>query len=299
MLTLAVEDPPVTRRGSFGDFVIRLVAAAVLVASVIGIAVVAVFIFGVHHPLFDEWQVGVVALLIAAPLVGLVLGACYVLRRRHSARGRTRYFRLLVLAVLPGVVVGGWISTVVSSTMADAWLHFSAEGNSHAPAVSSLKNAAPAPASPAARMLTPTDLGAGWYNVAKPNPSLMTLSSQETSEGQTLRVKDFIYREHWTGRLWMNDDIGIEVQDQFDSATKARNYPAIWKAQYPDAPLSQQTIGQTVVVQGQVSSIARIASFAVGDSFFQVQEIDATAAPTAAQFEAVVSAAVARATATT
>jgi hypothetical protein len=296
MLAMAIDTPPVRRRRFFAAFVVRLVAAMVLVGGVIGLAVLAVFAFGIH-PLFDEWQVGVVALLIAAPLVGLVLGAWYVLRRRHIARGRTSYFRLLALAVLPGLVVGGWITTFVAGTMADAWVHFSAEGNPHAPAISSLKNAVPAPALLATRMLTPIDLGAGWYNVANPNPSLMTVSAQETSEGQLLRVKDFIYLEHWTGDIWMNDGRGIEVLDHFVSATKASDYRDAWKAQYPWLSLSKQTIGQTVVVEGLISSTTQVASFVVGDNFFEVQEIREAGAPDAAQFQTVVSAAVARATA--
>jgi hypothetical protein len=298
MLTMAIEDPPVARRRSFADLVIRLVAAAVLLGSVIGIAVLLVFAFGIH-PLFDEWQVGVVALLIAAPLVGLVFGAWYVLRRRHIARGRASYFRLLVLALLPGLVVGGWITTFVAGTMADAWLHFSAEGNPHAPAVTSLKNAAPAPTSFASLMLTPTDLGAGWYNKAKPNPSLMTLTTQHMSEGQLVGVKNFIDREHWTGHVWQDDGLTIEVLRHFDSAAHAQGYPAVWQAENPGGTFSPQRIGRTVVTEGAnaPSPDWRVAIFTVGDDYFEVEEDNVGSLPTVAQFQTVVAAAVAKATA--
>jgi membrane-associated protease RseP (regulator of RpoE activity) len=293
MLTMAVEDPPVTRRGSFADFVIRLVAAAILVGSVIGLAVVAVFAFGVH-PLFDEWQVGVVALLIAAPLVGLVLGARYVLRRRNIARGWASYLRLLALAALPGIVVGGWISTFVGATMADAWVHFSAEGNPHGPGVTTLTSA-PAPASLASLMLMPTDLGAGWYTRAKPNPSLMPTSSQETSQGQLVRVKDFIDTDHWTGSVWRNDGATIEVLLHFDSVIDANKYPDFWKSQNPGATLSPNMVGQTLVTEGVTAAGWRFASFTVADDYFEVQEDNVDSMPTAAQFQTVVAAAVAKA----
>jgi hypothetical protein len=297
MLTLALEDPPVTRRGSFADFVIRLVAAAVLLGSVIGLAVLVVFAFGIHR-FFDEWQAGVVALLIAAPLVGLVLGAWYVLRRRHIARGRTSYVRLLILAVLPGLVVGGWITTFVAGTMADAWLHFSPEGNPHAPAVSSLRNAVPAPASLATRMLTPADLGVGWYVEAKPNPSLMPMTSQQAGQGQLVRVKDFIDSDHWTGSVWRKDGTTIEVLLHFDSAAHANTYTASWMTQNPGVELSPQTIGQTVVQKGAIAGDGRFASFTVGDNYFEVQEDNIDSMPTDGQFQTVVAAAVAKATET-
>ena len=62
--------------------------------------------------------------------------------------------------------------------------------------------------------------------------------------------------------------------------------------------LSPQTIGQTVVQQGVMAADWRFASFTVGDNYFEVQEDNVDSMPTAAQFQTVVAAAVAKATQT-
>jgi hypothetical protein len=298
MLTLAVEDPPIPRRSTFVDGFVRLAAATVLLGSVIGVGYVAVFAW-VDQSLFGEWQVILIALLLAGMLVGLALGSWFLLRSRHLARGRTSYLRLAVLALVPGLVLGLWISAFIIGSLVLSWIRHSSFGNPNGPGVLTLTSA-PAPPSLASRMLTPTDVGAGWYNKAKPNPSQMSITAAETNEGQLVRVKDFIDREHWTGVVWQDDGTAIEVLLHFDSAAQAHTYPAVWNAQNPGATLSPERIGQTVVMGGATVTDPdwRFAAFVIGDNYFEVREDNLDSRPTAAQFQTVVAAAVAKATAT-
>jgi hypothetical protein len=297
MLTMSIETPPVPRRRSFIDGLLRLVAATGLIASVIGFGYLAV-VASVDHSLFDEWQVIFAAVSLAAILVGLGLGSWFLLRSRHSAHGWASYLRLAVLAVVPGLLLGLFISAFIIASLVSSWIRHSSFGDPHGPGVTTLTSA-PAPASLASLMLTPTDLGAGWYAKAKPNPSLTPITSpQGTSEGELVLVKDFIDSDHWTGTLWRNDGTTMEFLRQFDSVADAGNYLDYWKAENPGVTLSPQTIGQIVVQQGVFAGDWRFASFTVGDKYFQVQEDNIDSMPTAAQFQTVVAAAVAKATVT-
>jgi hypothetical protein len=275
--------------------VVRFISTTVLVGSVVGVVYLAVFV-GADHVLFDEWQVTVVAVVLGVAMVGLGLGSWYVLRRRFS-RGRTSHRLLAILASVPGLLLGAVVATFVLGTLTQSWIRHSSFGNPHGPGVASLTSP---PASPrlAAAMLTSTDLGTGWYGITKPNPSLMAITAQETSEGQLVRVKDFIDREHWTGHMWMVDGLAVEVQYEFDSVANAQNYTAIWKAQNPDVTPSPNTVGQTVVMEGVTGTDWRFAAFTVGDNYFEVQEDSPDSRPTLAQFQTVVAAAVAKATVT-
>jgi hypothetical protein len=296
MLTLAVENPPVPRRSRLADGAVRVAAASVLIGSVIGVGYLAAVAW-VDHSWFGDWQPVLIALLAAVVLVGLGLCSWFVLRSRQLVR-RTSYLRLTLLALVPGLLLGIYISGFMVEGVVSDWIRHSPFGNPAAPGVLRLTSA-PAPLPLASRMLTPTDLGAGWYTRAKPNPSLMPTSSQETSEGQLVRVKDFIDSDHWTGSVWRNDGTTSEVLLHFDSVTDAQNYPAVWKAQDASVVLSPRTVGQTVVLEGVTAAGWRFASFAVGDNYFEVQEDNIDAMPTIAQFRAIVDAAVARATSAT
>jgi hypothetical protein len=146
-------------------------------------------------------------------------------------------------------------------------------------------------------MLGPTDLGSGWYSVYTPNPSLMSITAQETSEGQVVRVKDFVQQEHWDRVTWLYDGFVLETLLHFDSATQAANHTATWKAQNPSVTLSPQTVGPAVAQEGVTATGLRYAVFVVGDNFFEVTEASDGSVPlTVAQFETAVTAAVARAT---
>jgi hypothetical protein len=294
MLTMAVEEPPVRQRGTFVDGVLLFAATTVLVGSVVGLVYFALIV-AADHALFDEWQVIFVAAMLGAVLVGLGLGSWYVLRGRFR-RDRPRHRMLAILACVPGLFAGGLAAVVVLGALTQSWVRHSSFGNPDGPGVVTLTSA-PAPLPLASRMLAPNDLGVGWYPKAKPNPSLMLMTSQASSEGQIVSAKDFIDSDHWTGTLWRNDGTVIEVLRQFDSVTDAQQYPATWKAQNPGVVLAPQTVGQTVVLEGMVASDWRFALFTVGDTYFEVQEDNIDSTPTAAQFRVIVDAAVARATA--
>lgn len=296
MLTLAVEARPVSRGRSVANAVIRFIATIVLVGSVVGLAYLAYFVFA-DHVLFGEWQVTVVAVELGVAMAGLGLASWFVLRTRFS-RGRTSHRLVAILACVPGLLLGAVVATFVLGTLNHSWIRHSSFGDPHGPGVTTLTSA-PAPAPLASRMLTPTELGAGWYNKAKPNPSLMTLTTQHVSEGQLVGVKDFLDREHWTGHIWEEDGITIEVLRHFDSAAHAHAYPAIWQAENPGGTFSPQTVGSTVVMEGMNASSPdwRVAIFTVGDNYFEVEEDDVGSLPTVAQFQTVVAAAVAKATA--
>jgi len=297
MLTLAVENPPIPRRRrTFIDGLLRLVAATGLIASAIGFAYLAV-VASVDHSVFDEWQVIFTAVSLAAILLGLGIGSWFLLQSRFSPHGWASYLRLAVLAVVPGLLLGLFISAFIIGTLVSSWIRHSSFGDPHGPGVTTLSSA-PAPASLASLMLTPTDLGAGWYAKAKPNPSLTPTSSQHAGEGQLVLVKDFIDSDHWTGTRWRNDGTTMEFLRHFDSVANAGNYLGDWKAENPGVTLSPQTISQTVVQQGVMSGDWRVASFTVGDNYFEVEEDNIDSMPTAAQFRTIVAAAVAKATMT-
>jgi hypothetical protein len=296
MLTMAVEDPPIAGRRTFVDGLLRFVAATGLIASAIGFGYLAV-VASVDHSLWDEWQVIFAAVSLAAILLGLGLGSWFLLRSRHCAHGWASYLRLAALAAVPGLLLGLFISAFIISSLVSSWIRHSSFGDPHGPGVTTV-TFAPAPASLASLMLTPTDLGAGWYAKAKPNPSLTPISSQGTSEGQLVLVKDFIDSDHWTGTLWRNDGATIEFLRHFDSVANAGNYLDYWEAENPGVTLSPQTVGQTIVQEGVFAGDWRFASFTVGDNYFQVQEDNIDSMPTVAQFQTVVAAAVAKATVT-
>lgn len=292
---MAVEDPPVTRRGSFADFVIRLAAASVLLGSVLSVGYLATVAW-VNHSWVSDWPLVLIALLVVGTLIALGLGSWFVLRSRHLALSRPSYLRLAVLALVPGLLLGLYFSGFVADRLVSTWIRHSPFGNPHGPGVLAVASA-PAQASLASRMLKPADLGAGWYTEAKPNPSLMPTTAQETGQGQLVRVKDFIDRDHWTGSVWRKDGTAIEVLLHFDSAADANNYPGFWKVENPGVTLSATLVGQTVVSEGVTAADWRFANFTVGDNYFEVQEDNVNSMPTAAQFQTVVATAVARATA--
>ena len=143
MLTLAVEDPPVTRRSSFADFVLRFVAAAVLIGSAIGFAVPC----GVRlrDPLALRRMAG-------RSCRGFARGAFYwgsdsarggrLAAQDVARRAGRSYVRLLALLAVAAwtsprrlisiVIVGSMVSTLGSVTSRS-------EGNPHGPGVSPLK----------------------------------------------------------------------------------------------------------------------------------------------------------------
>src|SRR5450631_1094308 len=168
MLTFAVQDPPVPRRSRLADGAVRVAAASVLIGSVIGVGYLALVAW-VNHSWFGDSQPVLIALLAAVVLGGLGLCSCFVLRSRQRVR-RTSYLRLTLLALVPGLLLGLYICGFMVDGVVSDWVHHSPFGNPRGPAVLTVKSA-PAQALLASRMLTPADLGAGWYTRAKPNPS--------------------------------------------------------------------------------------------------------------------------------
>lgn len=295
MLTMAIEDPPIARRRPFVDGLVRLAAASVLLGSVLSVGYLATVAW-VNHSWVSDWTLVLIALLVVGILIGLALGSWFVLRSRHLARGRHNYLRLALLALVPGLLLGLYFSGFVAGGLISTWVRHSPFGNPHGPGVLTVASA-PAQASLASLMLEPADIGAGWYPEAKPNPSLMPTTAQETGQGQLVRVKDFINSDHWDGSVWRKDGTTIEVLLHFDSAADANNYPDLWKAEDPGVALSPTVVGQTVVLEGVTPTNWRHAMFTVGDNYFEVQEATVDSLPTSAQFQTVVAAAVAKATA--
>ena len=106
--------------------------------------------------------------------------ACwYVLRRLERTRAELGTFRrlMVLLAVLPGLVLGAALSDAAGRTVTWASDH-TAQANADKALLASYRLTPPrmpsvGPAAPAAfarRLLTTADVGSGWYDVQQVNP---------------------------------------------------------------------------------------------------------------------------------
>lgn len=184
---------------------------------------------------FQGWQLwlaesafglgGLAAIVVA----GRWLRGTY--RRLHQ---RSPYGRAIVLAaLLPGWFLGGvlalpslgvltWASN--HTARADAVLeHLMAERRAWLESPTVTLRTKPAPVVLAGTLLRPADLGAGWYDSSRPNPSLTPVRrgpGDEPVDG----ARSMLTQAHRSGPGW---DIGLMVAEQethFDTGEHAAQY---------------------------------------------------------------------------
>jgi hypothetical protein len=252
---------------------------------------------------FGGWQLDAMAAALgAAVLALLVVSSVTGVRTFHRLRGVTPNRRVVVwAALLPGLFLGGLAGLPMRSAISWSSDHTAAAKHAYAefrqmdprnpstpPMLFPILGTA-APAAIASHLLHPADLGIGWYDGGRPNPSQSLAASWL---GQTLAARSQLNQWHWTGRIWSPGDLASEVLDRFSTPEAAQHYLAVWGR---DASSRVNVAGTTVFEHD--SNVARVishtATFRVGND---VYTLDMTGTSGAAEFNAVVAKAVRRAT---
>ncbi len=258
---------------------------------------------------FGGWQVDAVVAAFAAGLLAVFLVAAVTVRRTYRVlRARTAHAREVVfVALLPGLFFGGLLWAPMGSAVSWASRQTAAgraaeaefrqmltTDRAHPPTLSWGRTAAEP--SLAARMLHPADLGGGWYDGERPNPS----EASGGVQGELLSVRSNIGRWHWTGEMWSPDNLVTESLRRFATPAAAQAYLAKFGQQPKGVPgprlgpVTLVRVGTVLVSEDQeVTSIHRRgAAFVAGaDEFFVI-----SSNVPAADFAALVKAAVDRAT---
>lgn len=258
--------------------------------------------FGSYAP-YGGWQVDATAAAFGAMLLTLLLFSDRALRRRYrDLRPQTRHGRAVIMAVvLPGLYLGGFAGYPVHSAI--SWAskqtsdaHRAIADYRKAPPILPLGIGDPASPALAARVLQPSDLGAGWYDGERPNPSVVSGGLQ----GQPLSVRSTLSQWHWTGAMWSPGNLLLESLRRFATPATAQAYLAKFGEQPKGVPgprlgpVTHVRVGTVLVYEDQeVGSIRlRGAAFVVGADEFSVTSSNVPAA----DFATLVKAAVDKAT---
>jgi hypothetical protein len=163
-----------------------------------------------------------------------------------------------------------------------------------------------APPALAARVLQPSDLGTGWYDLQLPNPFEAPATADAANLGSTQDVQDRLMQAHWTGTMWsLADHLILEHMLRFPTPQAAENYLATDWAQPTDGchcgfgATSQLHLGNVLVserVATRYSKQKREAAFVVGADLFTLSiDIASDGKPTAPDFETLTATTVRRA----
>jgi hypothetical protein len=284
-----VSEPALARRTDVTESLIRLglCATGAFAAVGAGYELVRLLIERTSESsifaMFGGWQLDVMAAGLGALVLGfLVVSAIAIVRIYRALRGKTPHRRAVVMAaLLPGLFIGGGLAgsplrSAISwasdhtATAQKARAEFQAilPTNPEAPPI--LFPGVGTPASPAiaARLLHGVDLGAGWYDGQRTNPSERPGSLQ----GETLSARSSLTQWHWTGTMWSPGDIVSESLMRFSTFKAAQQYFAIATR---DATTPSRIAGvplfEHVVATGSVKS--RAATFVVGTDVFSLISI--------------------------
>lgn len=273
---------------------------------------------------FSGWQLYSVEVALAVLIVtiGGVAGRT-LFRRYRELRGRTPHRRAVVLAaLLPGLLAGVLAAAPMRAALSWASDHTAAAASARHKLeawLADYRKAPPmppsffaaAPAALAARVLRPGDLGAGWYDGTKPNPTLAPVRSDFSANGELAAARAVVTQQHWTGQSWSLDHFVLESEVKFVSTAAATAYlKAWWHSTASDsaccsvsyAAKTSRHVEHALVWQRDVTSTTgtrREAAFTVGSTFFMLSfdlKPDAKAGSNA--YEPVLRAAVARAAST-
>ena len=309
MSTLVHDDPSVLRRAVAERSVRRFAAATGLIGVACALVEFGVFLTArpsnEFAPLFSGWQVDLVGGASAAILLAAAAACIYALRQLGHVRaelGKHRRLALLV-AILPGLILSAGLYSAASRAVNWASDH-TAAANAARTLLSSYRLAPPkmpsryprAPAALAARLLTSTDLGPGWYDDIEVNPVSMPLAFDAKSQGQIGSVRSIFSQEHRTDpTTWFPDITVFEELRTFDSAAQASSYLDSWTHARQADSLSSGIVGGVSITRGSTRS-GRLAAFTVGGAVFTLDaSTSISTAATANVFDELVQRAVSRA----
>jgi hypothetical protein len=240
------------------------------------------------------------------------VSAIALVRSYRGLRGQTPHRRAVVMAtLLPGLFLGAGLSGPMHSAVSWASDHTASAQkakaefaqlmptNPKAPPILGLGGAA-APAALADHLLRASDLGPGWYDGARPNPSELSGGLQ----GQSLSVRSNLSQWHWTGTMWAPGSLLLESLRRFATPSAAASYLATYGTQpqngppgpptYHVGPTTQVHVGNVLVYEHTTQTAVkqlRSATFGIETDVFTV-DMDATAS----DFAALITKAVQRAT---
>jgi hypothetical protein len=180
------------------------------------------------------WQVTVariglgvtgVAGTAVAWLVWRRLRTRWLLRRRDGAKA-------FALALLPGVIVSVFLAEPMYRVEAWASEHTAAAARDRQEFRAEIGDAShpPAPVDfgrPAAdpglgsHLLTPADLGDGWYDASRPNPQASDIPADRVAEGAMAGAKTHLLLARWQGHYWDLGDLLVESVTTFGSRAQA------------------------------------------------------------------------------
>ena len=179
-------------------------------------------------------------------------------------------------ALLPGLFLGGGLAgSPMRSAISWASDHTDAANQARAEFQSMMPTNPEAPpilfpgvgaaAAPAiaARLLRGSDLGAGWYDGQRPNPSELSGGLP----GRNLSVRSSLSQWHWTGKMWLPGDLAFESLRRFGTPAAAQSDLAVSTR---GAAMHSRIAGVTVFehVDATGSLKDRTATFAVGTDVF-------------------------------
>ncbi len=251
-----------------------LIAGVVLLGSIVGDAFLAVYVASGSSdfpPRFAGWQVDAVEAADAAALLSLSIASAFAFRRQWRPTPVSSRRLAILLAVVPGLAIGGCLS--VGGKAASTWAGNHTAEAAEARAWQAAYRISPPPmpvlgppAAPVltAKMLTPRDLGVGWYQGTQPAAEGVTVTSEERSQGQISKARTTLSQQHWAGTAWALDRTEIERITQFDTPAHAAAYLATWRQQNAGSTLTTSTSGEVSVAIAK-TKIGDLTAFIVAD----------------------------------
>ena len=251
--------------------------------------------------MFGGWQLNAMAAGLGVALLALLVVSLVVsVRMYRGLRGQTRHRRVVVMAaLLPGIFLGTLLNGPMRSAIGWASDHTATAQRMNAairqmmptnPASPPVMSFGGTPASPvlAARLLQRADLGPGWYDTERPNPSGISDSPAGPVTGAGTRLSQW----HWDGRMWAAGELASEQMYVLTSAADVQRQLTFARR----SATSTVRIGGAAVYEHDVNMASvqsRAASFALGNEVFT---LNVTGTSGTAEFNAIVAKAVQRAT---
>jgi hypothetical protein len=190
------------------------------------------------------WQLLAAKIGIGFTLLAVATIAGLATRQlRRSPTGQSQNARaVLILALLPGILIGAIVLGPINSTLTWASEHTSMATAFRTQLMQTLGNDrnappqmdSPVPAAPpalASRLLTPAVLGAGWYALQRPATRVQQLESDLTSQGAVRGAMTTLTRAHRSTSGWTISLFAIERITTFGTTDQAGRYTVAFRRQ--------------------------------------------------------------------